>query len=104
MKPHSMFFDESYSEHYYRYDTVNKFVENADCLIVVGTALQTHFASAIVKNLLIKHDAPVIEINLESSVNRGYNLQVKEKSDTALPALFNEYYRLMQETRTENIN
>ena len=39
MKPHSMFFDESYSEHYYRYKTVSDFVKKADCLIVVGTAL-----------------------------------------------------------------
>ena len=39
MKPHSMFFDEAYSERYYRYDTVNKFVDTADCLIIVGTAL-----------------------------------------------------------------
>ena len=39
MKPHSMFFDESYSERYYRYETVQGFVKDADCLIVVGTAL-----------------------------------------------------------------
>lgn len=39
MKPHSMFFDEHYSEHYYRKDTVNKAIEKADCLIVAGTAL-----------------------------------------------------------------
>lgn len=44
MKPHSMFFDEEYSEHFYRKDTVKAFYETADCLIVTGTALATNFA------------------------------------------------------------
>lgn len=39
MKPHSMFFDESYNEHYYRKTTVDEYLTDADCLIVVGTAL-----------------------------------------------------------------
>ena len=39
MKPHSMFFDECYSEHYYRKETVDPFFEDMDALIVVGTAL-----------------------------------------------------------------
>lgn len=39
MKPHVMFFDESYNEHYYRRETIDSFVQESDCLIVVGTAL-----------------------------------------------------------------
>jgi len=39
MKPHCMFFDECYSEMYYRKETVNEFTEGADVCIVVGTAL-----------------------------------------------------------------
>lgn len=52
MKPHCMFFDESYSERFYRYDTVLDFNKEADCLIVVGTALQTGFAMRIVNDFL----------------------------------------------------
>ena len=37
MKPHSMFFDEAYNEEYYRYTTVNDFISESDCLIVIGT-------------------------------------------------------------------
>ena len=48
MKPHCMFFDEQYSEHFYRRDTVDSFLNVADCLIVVGTALATSFAKRIV--------------------------------------------------------
>jgi NAD-dependent deacetylase len=54
MKPHSMFFDESYSEHYYRKETVDEFYKDADCLIVVGTALATTFALKIVVELLAR--------------------------------------------------
>ena len=39
MKPHAMFFDESYSEHYYRGTTIKLLAEDIDALVVVGTAL-----------------------------------------------------------------
>lgn len=97
MKPHCMFFDEAYSEHYYRKDTVKGFVEESDCLIVVGTALATNLAKTIVGEFLSK-ELPVIEVNLESVINRGNNIQVLEKSEFALPALFKEYYRLTGQT------
>ena len=68
-----MFFDEQYSERFYRYDTVKEFCEDADCLIVVGTALATSFANNIVKGFLHR-EMPVIEINLESAIDKGFNL------------------------------
>lgn len=72
MKPHSMFFDESYSEHYYRKETVDKYLEDVDCCIVIGTTLQTNFAKRIVHSCLEKEEgAPVIEINLESVLDDG---------------------------------
>ena len=95
MKPHCMFFDESYSEHYYRVDTVDDFVAQSDCLIVVGTALATTLAKTTVCKFLDK-ELPVIEVNLETSINVGNNIQVKQGSEIALPALFNEYYRLVR--------
>src|SRR5690242_16655785 len=74
MKPHCMFFDESYSEHYYRVETVNDYMEKMDCLIVVGTALATGLASRIVNKALSKVECPIIEVNLESVIDEGYNL------------------------------
>ena len=96
MKPHCMFFDESYSEHYYRKDSVAKFVDEADCLIVVGTALATSMANRLVENRLF-HEKPVIEINLVSSIDKGNNIQVLGRADQTLPELFKEYYRLSAE-------
>lgn len=68
-----MFFDECYSEEYYRKETVDAYLEDADCCIVVGTALQTNFALRIV-NSFLKRELPVIEINLETAIDRGNNL------------------------------
>ena len=73
MKPHCMFFDETYSEHYYRKETVVNFAEQSDCLIVVGTALATNLAKQIVCTFLNK-ELPVIEINMESAIDRGNNI------------------------------
>jgi NAD-dependent SIR2 family protein deacetylase len=39
MKPHAMFFDESYNEHYYRDKKTNEIADSIDALIVIGTAL-----------------------------------------------------------------
>ncbi len=70
MKPHSMFFDEAYSEQYYRQKTVDDFWFDADCLVVVGTALATSYAKQIVTRMLAR-EALVIEVNMESSIPVG---------------------------------
>ena len=73
MKPHSMFFDEKYSEHYYRMSTVENFVADADCLVVVVTSLATNLALKIVNKFLDKEKL-VIEVNLESCIPVGNTL------------------------------
>ena len=73
MKPHCMFFDEAYSQHYYRRDTIRSFSYDADCMIVVGTALATGMASQLVNGSLCR-EIPVIEVNITSSINRGNNI------------------------------
>ena len=88
MKPHCMFFDECYSEHYYRMKTVDRFLEDCDALIVIGTALATSFAKRIVQDCVSKEDVPVIEVNLETFCDRGYVAQLLMKSEIVLPILF----------------
>ena len=73
MKPHCMFFDETYSEKYYRKDTIMKYMHTSDLLIVTGTALETQMARSIVAKFLMK-ELPVIEINLQSAINCGNNI------------------------------
>jgi len=91
MKPHSMFFDESYCENYYRKATVDDFYFDADCLIVVGTALQTSYARKIVIDMLAR-EMPVIEVNMEPCIEVGHTYHLIGKSEEILPKIFDSYY------------
>jgi hypothetical protein len=46
---------------------------------------------------MLKKEAPVIEINLETAIDKGNNIQVFGKSEVTLPLLFKEYYRLFKD-------
>eukprot|EP00347_Sterkiella_histriomuscorum_P014466 403360761 len=95
MKSTTMLFDETYSEKWYRSETVSSFLQDKlDGLIVVGTALQTNFASHIVMKTLAKQNIPVIEVNTEPCITTGYTFQVKESSLTALPAMVKKLIQL----------
>jgi len=74
MKPHCMFFDETYSEHYYRAETLHDFEEKIDCMVVIGTALETTKAKTMVIRALKAETIPVIEVNMESSIGNGNNI------------------------------
>ena len=86
-----MFFDETYSEQWYRSETVRTYLDKTDCLLVVGTALQTSLARMIVNSCLNRAEIPVIEVNIESSIPKGYRVLVEEKSEKALPEMFKEF-------------
>ena len=95
MKPHSMCFDESYSEQFYQVETVFKYVrEKCDGLIVVGTALQTSAAASIVAQLTRQDTIPMVEINLEANLKLGFAIHLLQPSDQCLPELFSELIRL----------
>ena len=91
MKPHTLFFDEKYNEHYYRRLTIDDFMKKSDCLIVVGNDIQTSAAKQIVSAFLDK-ELPVIELNLKSAINCGHNIQVIGDVKETLPAMFKAYY------------
>ena len=91
MKPHTLFFDEKYNEHYYRKLTINDFVKKSDCLIVVGNDMKTSAAMQIV-NAFLDKELPVIELNVKSAINCGHNIQVIGDVKETLPAMFKAYY------------
>ena len=93
MKPHVLLWDECINEEKYRTNTVREFTKAADCLIVVGTTLETEKGKRIVNSLLRKN-IPVIEVNPTSVIRKGKNLQVLQKPEVALPELFKTYYEL----------
>jgi len=85
---------------------VRKFLDTEmDALIVVGTALQTALARAIVNSTLQKMEVPIIEVNLEPCITQGYGLLVTEGSETALPALYEEFHKnLLGVTIQKNVS
>ena len=94
MKPYVLLWDEQINEDQYRTDSVRNFTKIADCLIVVGTGMETEKGQRIV-NSLLRRDIPVIEINTESVIKKGNNIQLKMKPEVGLPLLFKEYYKLL---------
>jgi len=70
-------------------------------MIIVGCSLATQFPRRIVASML-ERNIPVIEVNMESAINRGNNIQVLGKSEEALPELFEEFYRLTKQQKTQN--
>ena len=72
------------------------FVRESDCLIMIGADIK----SSLVKKIVCEHldkEYPVIEIDKESGINRGNNIQVlgDQNVTEVVPALFQEYYRLL---------
>jgi NAD-dependent SIR2 family protein deacetylase len=92
MEPHSMFFDESYNEHYYRKETIDQFRAECDAVIVVGTALETNFARTICVEHL-ENEKLLIEVNPNPVIHVGNTYQLIGYSDEALPRMFNAFYK-----------
>jgi len=86
-RPHTLFFDESYNEEFYKKDTAMKKIENMDCLIVIGTRLETNLASRIVGEAISK-DCQIIEINPEPVIECGNVLQLIGESEKIIPNLW----------------
>lgn len=55
----------------------------------------------MVDRTLAKLEVPVIEVNLESAIDQGFNLQILQKSEVALPEMFEEYYRIVKNQKPE---
>lgn len=62
MRPHVLWFDESYNEQYYSYETVLEKSSHADILFVIGTSGATTLPNYVVQ-LAMQTGAYIIEIN-----------------------------------------
>ena len=85
-RPHTLLFDESYSEKYYRSDTVNQIADQMDAIVVIGTALETNMARNLVCKAIGKK-FPVIEINPNPFIGGEKTLHIAMGSKEALPKL-----------------
>jgi NAD-dependent deacetylase len=91
-RPHVLWFDEMYNEHYYSYQSSLNVASETQLLIVVGTSGTTNLPNQVawvVKN----RDSIIIDINIQENPfskialksRRGFFL--KEPSSTALPRI-----------------
>ncbi len=66
MRPHVLWFDESYNQTHYSLNSVMKKIEQTGILFIIGTSLTTNLPSTIVQYVLSNNER-VIEINPNSS-------------------------------------
>ena len=98
-RPHTLLFDETYEEAYYRGQSVLKALSSMDCLVVIGTALETSLATNIVCQAVTQKKL-IIEINPEPIITYGNVRHLKGGADTFLPKLC----ELAQKKLIENKN
>jgi NAD-dependent deacetylase len=95
VRPHILWFDESYNENYYRLYSSLKAASETGLLVVAGTSGETNLPNQIV-NEVYRNQKPIIDINIEE--NRFSILAVKcggvflkETSTQGLKRLFETF-------------
>ena len=88
MRPHVLFFDESYSEELYKIASVQKVMSVCDLLIVIGTMCNTSLPNRMIAGCGRKK-IKVIDINPNANDNLtcARLMQLIYESDHALPKI-----------------
>ncbi len=93
LRPHTLWFDESYNEKYYYFDTAYDIADHTDILFVIGTSGSTALPVNIVETVKIRARWIVL-INPESDTYFDHILKgnktlysIRESSTSALPQL-----------------
>jgi NAD-dependent deacetylase len=92
LRPHVLWFDEAYNEHYFHLHSVLQIARRTQLLIVVGTSAQTNLPNQIVSEVY-RHGGIIIDVNiaqnpfglLAARYERG--LAIQEPSGMALPRI-----------------
>jgi len=66
LRPHVLWFDETYNEHHYRANSAMEAARNTDLLIVAGTSGATNLPNQIVYEVY-RHGGMIIDINIEAN-------------------------------------
>ncbi len=79
-RPHVLWFDEYYNEHFYRFESSLEVAARTDLLLVIGTAGATNLPNHVVQ-LVIRNGGLVFDVNIEDNSfgelakqNKGYAL------------------------------
>jgi len=99
LRPHVLFFDESYSEELYKSASVQAAVSECDLLIVIGTMCTTSLPNRILATCG-RRKIPIIDINPNPNqeIHCAPLLQLVAKSDIALPRIM----AMLKKKRVDN--
>ena len=95
-RPHVLWFDEMYNEHYYRYHSALKVAEETDLLLVVGTSGATNLPNQVVWEVKNRNGI-IIDINIEENpfsniaLNNRQGFFIKQPSGKALPDILQRF-------------
>jgi NAD-dependent deacetylase len=95
-RPHVLWFDEMYNEHYYRYHSALKVAEETDLLLVVGTSGATSLPNQVVWEVKNRNGI-IIDINIEENpfsniaLNSQQGFFIKQPSGKALPDILQRF-------------
>lgn len=102
-RPHVLWFDETYNERYFKFESAMAVAADTDLLIVVGTAGATNLPNQVAWT--VKHrGGAIVDINIERNVfsdlalsgDRGFF--VKAKSGTVLPQMVKIMREILEST------
>lgn len=65
-RPHVLWFDESYDEHYFKFESAMAVAEKTDVLIIAGTSGATTLPNHVA-NIVYQNNGTIIDINIESN-------------------------------------
>lgn len=92
LRPHVLWFDESYNERYYKFRTVQEISDNTGILFIIGTSGATYLPSEMIDRVSF-FNGVIVDINIEEnnfsnfleSYKQGYT--IRTSSSNVLPKL-----------------
>ena len=100
-RPHVLWFDEMYNEHYYRYHSALKVAGETDLLLVVGTSGATSLPNQVVWEVKNRNGI-IVDINIEKNpfsiiaLNSREGFFIKQPSGEVLPDIVQRFKAAME--------
>ena len=100
-RPHVLWFDEMYNEHFYRYHSALNVAGETELLIVVGTSGATNLPNQVVWEVK-NRDGIIIDINIEENPFSNLALKsrrgffIKQPSSKALPNILQVFKEILE--------
>lgn len=89
-RPHVLWFDETYNEAFYYFQTVIQKAQEMDCLFIIGTTLQTTLPANVFR-IAYQRSIPITEINPNPIGLEKYGVRViKSKVGEIFPSIIHE--------------